>query len=288
MRQIKITQQITNRDTPSVERYLSEIAKIEMITVEEEAELARRYREDRDEQALEKLVRANLRFVVSVAKQYQGYGMSLLDLIGEGNSGLIEAGKKFDETKGFKFISYAVWWIRQSILSSINKHSKIIRLPANKVNDFNKIKKAEEKFIQQNDRLPTPEELGEMADLKDIEVSLLKRVSQSSLSLDAPVGGDKDDLNLIDCVQDDNAMTTDTSLIDESLREDIAMLLNSLSDKEQEVIKQYYAIGYEWERTTDEIADSLNISRERVRQIRLKALHKLQHKFRRKEMQNYL
>ena len=288
MRQIKITQQITNRDTPSVERYLSEIAKIDMITAEEEAELARRYREHKDEQALNKLVRANLRFVVSVAKQYQGYGMSLLDLIGEGNSGLIEAGKKFDETKGFKFISYAVWWIRQSILSAINKNSKMIRLPANKVNDYNKIKKAEEKFVQHHDRLPTPEELGELAELKDNEVTMLKHMTQNSLSLDAPVGGDKDDLNLRDCVEDKQMDSTDTNLMHESLRDDIAYLLKALSEKEQEVLKQYYAIGYEWERTTDEIADNLNISRERVRQIRLKALQKLQSKFRRREMMNYL
>lgn len=274
MRQLKITASITSRENDSLEKYLSEIAKIDMITPEEEAELARKIRTG-DELALDKLTKANLRFVVSVAKQYQGHGLTLSDLINEGNVGLIKAAKKFDETKGFKFISYAVWWIRQSIMLAIVEHSRLIRLPLNKAGNVSKVNKAVSAFEQEFEREPTSAELAEVlhlkdADVKDIIISNIKHVS-----MDAPLGGDSEDGSMAEILEDKGEDTPDHSLINESLKNEIATALKVLSEREAEVVAAYFGINGFAAMSVDEIAQKFNLSRERVRQIKERAIRRL-------------
>lgn len=274
MRQLKITASITSRENDSLEKYLSEIAKLSMITPEEEAILAKQIRNG-DEAALDKLTKANLRFVVSVAKQYQGHGLTLSDLINEGNVGLIKAAKKFDETKGFKFISYAVWWIRQSIMLAIVEHSRLIRLPLNKAGNVSKLNKAVSAFEQEFEREPTSEELAEVlhlkdADVKDIIVSNIKHVS-----MDAPLGSDGEDGSMAEILQDKGEDTPDHSLINESLKNEIATALKVLSEREAEVVAAYYGINGFAAMSVDEIAQKFNLSRERVRQIKERAIRRL-------------
>lgn len=274
MRQLKITASITSRENDSLEKYLSEIAKIEMISPEEEAVLARKIREG-DETALDKLTKANLRFVVSVAKQYQGHGLTLSDLINEGNVGLIKAAKKFDETKGFKFISYAVWWIRQSIMLAIVEHSRLIRLPLNKAGNVSKVNKAVSAFEQEFEREPTSAELAEVLHLKDADVKDIIKSNIKHVSMDAPLGGEGEDGSMADVLADVGEDTPDHSLITESLKNEISTALKVLSEREAEVVAAYFGINGFPIMSVDEIAQKFNLSRERVRQIKERAIRRL-------------
>ncbi len=272
MRQLKITRSITNRESASLDKYLQEIGREELITVEEEVELAQRIRRG-DRRALEKLTRANLRFVVSVAKQYQNQGLSLPDLINEGNLGLIKAAEKFDETRGFKFISYAVWWIRQSILQALAEQARIVRLPLNQVGSLNKISKAFSRFEQENERRPSAEELAESLDLPVEKVADTMKVSGRHVSVDAPFA-DGDDNSLLDVLENADSPVADRSLIDESLSQEVERALGQLSEREQKVVKMFFGIdGHEM--TLEEIGIKMGLTRERVRQIKEKAIRKL-------------
>lgn len=272
MRQLKITKSITNRESASLDKYLQEIGREELITVEEEVELAQRIRRG-DRHALEKLTRANLRFVVSVAKQYQNQGLSLPDLINEGNLGLIKAAEKFDETRGFKFISYAVWWIRQSILQALAEQARIVRLPLNQVGSLNKISKAFSRFEQENERRPSAEELAESLDLPVDKVADTMKVSGRHVSVDAPFA-EGDDNSLLDVLVNADSPVADRSLIDESLSQEVERALGLLSEREQMVIKMFFGID-EQEMTLEEIGVKMGLTRERVRQIKEKAIRKL-------------
>ncbi len=272
MRQLKITKSITNRESASLDKYLQEIGREELISVEEEVELAQRIRRG-DRRALEKLTRANLRFVVSVAKQYQNQGLSLPDLINEGNLGLIKAAEKFDETRGFKFISYAVWWIRQSILQALAEQARIVRLPLNQVGSLNKISKAFSRFEQENERRPSAEELAESLDLPVDKVADTMKVSGRHISVDAPFS-EGDDNSLLDVLVNADSPIADRSLIDESLSQEVDRALNLLSEREQKVIKMFFGID-EQEMTMEEIGVKMGLTRERVRQIKEKAIRKL-------------
>ena len=274
MRQLKITASITSRENDSLEKYLTEIAKIDLITPEEEAELARKIRVG-DELALDKLTKANLRFVVSVAKQYQGHGLTLSDLINEGNVGLIKAAKKFDETKGFKFISYAVWWIRQSIMLAIVEHSRLIRLPLNKAGNVSKVNKAVSAFEQEFEREPTSAELAEVLHLKDADVRDIIVSNIKHVSMDAPLGGDSEDGSMAEILEDKGEDTPDHSLINESLKNEIATALKVLSERDAEVVAAYFGINGFSAMSVDEIAQKFNLSRERVRQIKERAIRRL-------------
>ncbi|MBK9557466.1 MAG: sigma-70 family RNA polymerase sigma factor [Bacteroidetes bacterium] len=274
MRQLKITASITSRENDSLEKYLTEIAKIDLITPEEEAELARKIRVG-DELALDKLTKANLRFVVSVAKQYQGHGLTLSDLINEGNVGLIKAAKKFDETKGFKFISYAVWWIRQSIMLAIVEHSRLIRLPLNKAGNVSKVNKAVSAFEQEFEREPTSAELAEVLHLKDADVRDIIVSNIKHVSMDAPLGGDSEDGSMAEFLEDKGEDTPDHSLINESLKNEIATALKVLSEREAEVVAAYFGINGFTAMSVDEIAQKFSLSRERVRQIKERAIRRL-------------
>ncbi|MBK9507785.1 MAG: sigma-70 family RNA polymerase sigma factor [Chitinophagales bacterium] len=274
MRQLKITASITSRENDSLEKYLTEIAKIDLITPEEEAELARKIRVG-DELALDKLTKANLRFVVSVAKQYQGHGLTLSDLINEGNVGLIKAAKKFDETKGFKFISYAVWWIRQSIMLAIVEHSRLIRLPLNKAGNVSKVNKAVSAFEQEFEREPTSAELAEVLHLKDADVRDIIVSNIKHVSMDAPLGGDSEDGSMAEILEDKGEDTPDHSLINESLKNEIATALKVLSEREAEVVAAYFGINGFTAMSVDEIAQKFSLSRERVRQIKERAIRRL-------------
>lgn len=274
MRQLKITASITSRENDSLEKYLSEIAKIDMITPEEEATLAKKIREG-DEEALDKLTKANLRFVVSVAKQYQGHGLTLSDLINEGNVGLIKSAKKFDETKGFKFISYAVWWIRQSIMLAIVEHSRLIRLPLNKAGNVSKVNKAVSAFEQEFEREPTSEELAEVLHLKDADVRDIIKSNIKHISMDAPLGGEGEDGSMADVLADVGEDTPDHSLITESLKNEISTALKVLSEREAEVVAAFFGINGFPMMSVDEIAQKFNLSRERVRQIKERAIRRL-------------
>jgi len=287
MRQLKITASITSRENDSLEKYLAEIGKIEMITPEEEAELARRIREG-DEAALDKLTMANLRFVVSVAKQYQGHGLTLSDLINEGNVGLIKAARKFDETKGFKFISYAVWWIRQSIMLAIVEHSRLIRLPLNKAGNVSKVNRLTTQFEQEHEREPTPEEIAEALHLKDEDVKDIIAGNIRHVSMDAPLGGDSDDGSMADVLSDTTEAGPDANVLSESLRSEIAMALKILSDREAEVVAAYYGINGFPIMTVEEIAKKFNLSRERVRQIKERAIRRLRKATGSSALKNYL
>lgn len=285
MRQLKITKSITNRESASLDKYLQEIGKEDLITVEEEVELAQRIKKG-DRMALEKLTRANLRFVVSVAKQYQNQGLSLPDLINEGNLGLIKAAEKFDETRGFKFISYAVWWIRQSILQALAEQSRIVRLPLNQVGSLNKINKAFSKFEQQHERTPTPEELAEALDLPKEKVTDTLRVSGRHVSVDAPFV-DGEDNSLLDVLVNNDSPTADNVLINESLSREVDRALATLTERERDIIKYFFGIATQ-EMTLEEIGEKFGLTRERVRQIKEKAIRRLRHTSRSKLLKGYL
>ncbi|HAF30476.1 MAG TPA: RNA polymerase subunit sigma [Bacteroidales bacterium] len=285
MRQLKITKSITNRESASLDKYLQEIGREGLITVEEEVELAQRIRKG-DRVALEKLTKANLRFVVSVAKQYQNQGLTLPDLINEGNLGLIKAAEKFDETRGFKFISYAVWWIRQSILQALAEQSRIVRLPLNQVGSLNKINKAFSKFEQENERTPSPEELADKLELPKDKVADTMRVSGRHVSVDAPFAAGEDG-SLLDVLENDDSPNADNTLITESLVREIDRALATLTEREREIVKYFFGIGVS-EMTLEEIGDRFGLTRERVRQIKEKAIRRLRHSSRSKLLKTYL
>ena len=285
MRQLKITKSITNRESASLDKYLQEIGKEDLITVEEEVELAQRIRKG-DQRALEKLTRANLRFVVSVAKQYQNQGLSLPDLINEGNLGLIKAAEKFDETRGFKFISYAVWWIRQSILQALAEQSRIVRLPLNQVGSLNKINKAFSRFEQEHERRPSPEELAETLDLPAEKVADTLRVSGRHISVDAPFVEGEDN-SLLDVLVNDDSPVADKTLINESLSTEVERALATLTERERDIIRLFFGIDCQ-EMTLEEIGEKFGLTRERVRQIKEKAIRRLRHSSRSKLLKTYL
>lgn len=285
MRQLKITKSITNRESASLDKYLQEIGREELITVDEEVELAQRIRKG-DRAALEKLTKANLRFVVSVAKQYQNQGLSLPDLINEGNLGLIKAAEKFDETRGFKFISYAVWWIRQSILQALAEQSRIVRLPLNQVGSLNKINKALSKFEQENERKPSAQELANELDIPVEKIADTMKVSGRHISVDAPFVEGEDN-SLLDVLVNDDSPNADHGLIDESLSKEIDRSLSTLTERESEIIKMFFGIGCQ-EMTLEEIGDKFGLTRERVRQIKEKAIRRLRTNSRSKLLKGYL
>lgn len=286
MRQLKITKSITNRESASFEKYLQEIGKEELITAQVEVELARRIRQG-DQKALEKLVRANLRFVVSVAKQYQTQGLSLPDLINEGNLGLIKAAKKFDETRGFKFISYAVWWIRQSIMQALAEQARIVRLPLNQLGAANKVKKAFSELEQKYEREPSPEELSEMLDLPMDKVSNTMKMPGKHVSMDAPLVQGEDS-TLLDVLENGDSPGADSALINESLQKEINRSLATLSEREQDVIKMFYGIGIQHGLSLEEIGEKFDLTSERVRQIKEKAIKTLRQNSRNKLLKAYL
>lgn len=285
MRQLKITKSITNRESDSLDKYLQEIGHEELITVEEEVELAQRIRKG-DRKALERLTKANLRFVVSVAKQYQNQGLSLPDLINEGNMGLIKAAEKFDETRGFKFISYAVWWIRQSILQAIAEQSRIVRLPLNQVGSVNKINRILNKFEQENERRPSIDEIAEKTDLSEDKIEDAMKVPGKHISVDAPIV-DGEENSLLDLLASTDTPTTDNELVLESLREEIAEALQTLNERERNVIEAFFGINQQ-EMTLEEIGDKYGLTRERVRQIKEKAIRRLRHNTKNKMLKTYL
>jgi RNA polymerase primary sigma factor len=286
MRQLKIVKQITNRENQSLDKYLSEIAKVELITAEQEVELAKRIREG-DQIALEKLAKANLRFVVSVAKQYQNNGMSLGDLINEGNVGLIKAASRFDETRGFKFISYAVWWIRQSIMQALAEQSRIVRLPLNRVGSLNKISRAFSELEQKYEREPSAEELAKVLDMSPEEIESNQRISGRSISVNAPfVQGEEN--SLLDVLENDSEETPDQGLMNSSLQKEIARSLSTLTERESEVIASYFGLNGSQSMTLEEIGDKFQLTRERVRQIKEKATRKLRNGYRSKLLKSYL
>ena len=285
MRQLKITKSITNRESASLDKYLQEIGREELVTPDEEVELAQRIRKG-DQEALEKLTRANLRFVVSVAKQYQNQGLSLPDLINEGNLGLIKAAEKFDETRGFKFISYAVWWIRQSILQALAEQSRIVRLPLNQVGSLNKINKALSKIEHENERQPSNEELSEMIDVPKDKISDTLRVGSRHVSVDAPFVEGEDN-SLLDVLPNDDSPSADRGLVNESLNTEIERALSTLTDREREIIKSFFGIGCQ-EMTLEEIGERFGLTRERVRQIKEKAIRRLKSPSRSKLLKSYL
>ncbi|EHQ25655.1 sigma-70 family RNA polymerase sigma factor [Mucilaginibacter paludis] len=285
MRQLKITQSITNRESQSLDKYLHEIGKVDLITAEEEVILAQKIREG-DQAALERLTKTNLRFVVSVAKQYQNQGLTLGDLINEGNLGLIKAAKRFDETKGFKFISYAVWWIRQSILQAIAEQSRIVRLPLNQVGSLSKISKAFSKLEQEYEREPSPEELADILETTVDKISDTLSNSGRHVSMDAPfVQGEEN--TLLD-VLDNHEPNTDFHLINESLAEEIKRSLSTLTEREREIVVLFFGLGSNSPFSLEEIGEKFNLTRERVRQIKDKALQRLRHTSRSKILKSYL
>ena len=286
MRQLKITKQITNRDTKSLEKYFQEISKIDLITAEEEVELARRIREG-DQIALHKLINANLRFVVSAAKQYQGSGLRLSDLINEGNIGLVKAAKRFDETRGFKFISYAVWWIRRSMLQAMSEQSRMVRLPLNKVGEISKIKKVFSTLEQTYQRPPSNVEIARELDMSTAQVKLAMRNSGKHLSMDAPFQ-EGESSTLYHVIQSKDASSPDANMMKDSLSTDIEQVLKTLPNRESEIIRLYYGIGERTPLSLSEIGEIFDITRERVRQIREKAIRMLRNKSRHEVLKTYL
>ncbi len=286
MRQLKITKSITNRATASLDKYLQDISKEELITADEEVKLAQKIKAG-DQIALEKLTKANLRFVVSVAKQYQNQGLSLPDLINEGNLGLIKAAKRFDETRGFKFISYAVWWIRQSILHALADQSRMVRLPLNQVGTINRLKKVSSRLEQKFERTPLIEELADSLDLTEQKVKDTIKISTKHISVDAPLVPDED-INFLDVFIDNNEPFTDSYLIEESLGKEIQRSLSTLTDKERDIISLFYGIGKRHNFTLDEIGYKFNLTRERVRQIKERAIRRLRHTSRSRLLKAYL
>jgi RNA polymerase primary sigma factor len=287
MRQLKITKSITNRESQSLDKYLQDIGKEELITAEEEVELARKIRSG-DQRSLEKLTRANLRFVVSVAKQYQNQGLTLPDLINEGNLGLIKAAQKFDETRGFKFISYAVWWIRQSILQALAEQARIVRLPLNQVGSLNKINKAFSRLEQEFERQPSAEELAEALEVPEDKIKESLSVSGRHVSMDAPLSSAEDGGTLMDVMANSDSPKADHALMAESLQREIERSLSTLTDKEREIIRLFFGIGMNHGLTLEEIGAKFNLTRERVRQIKEKAIRRLRHTSRNKLLKAYL
>ena len=286
MRQLKISKQITNRESQSLDKYLQEIGKVDLLTPDEEVDLAKRIREG-DQLALEKLTKANLRFVVSVAKQYQNQGLSLGDLINEGNLGLIKAAQRFDETRGFKFISYAVWWIRQSILQALAEQSRIVRLPLNRVGSLNKISKTFSELEQRFEREPSPDELAEVLEVTTAEVVDTMKISGRHVSMDAPfVQGEEN--SLLDVLENDAEEKPDTELMNDSLRREVQRALSTLTQREADVISLYFGLNGEHAMTLEEIGEKFNLTRERVRQIKEKAIRRLRHTSRSKALKPYL
>ena len=286
MRQLKITKQVTNRETASLDKYLQEIGKVELITAEEEVELAQRIKQG-DRAALEKLTQANLRFVVSVSKQYQNQGLSLPDLINEGNLGLIKAAQRFDETRGFKFISYAVWWIRQSILQALAEQSRIVRLPLNKIGSINKINKAYAKLEQEFEREPNAEEIADILEVTENEVKESMKNAGRHVSMDAPLIQDEDN-TMYDVLRSEEAITPETELLYESLRKEIDRAISTLTPREADVIKLYFGLNGSHPMTLEEIGEKFDLTRERVRQIKEKAIRRLKHTSRSKILKSYL
>ncbi len=286
MRQLKISKQITNRESQSLDKYLQEIGKVDLLTPDEEVDLARKIR-DGDLLALERLTKANLRFVVSVAKQYQNQGLSLGDLINEGNLGLIKAAQRFDETRGFKFISYAVWWIRQSILQALAEQSRIVRLPLNRVGSLNKISKTFSELEQRFEREPSPEELAEVLEVSTAEVVDTLKISGRHVSMDAPfVQGEEN--SLLDVLENDSEDKPDSGLINDSLRKEVQRALSTLTQREADVVTLYFGLNGEHAMTLEEIGEKFNLTRERVRQIKEKAIRRLRHTSRSKALKTYL
>lgn len=285
MRQLKISKSITNRESASLDKYLQEIGHEELLSVDEEVELAQKIKKG-DRRALERLTRANLRFVVSVAKQYQNQGLSLPDLINEGNVGLIKAAEKFDETRGFKFISYAVWWIRQSILQAIAEQSRIVRLPLNQVGSVNKINRELNKFEQEHERRPSVDEIADRIDLPEDKIEEAMKANNRHVSMDAPFV-DGEDNSLLDILADSNMPMADKALVQESLRKEIDRAIDLLNDREQKVVRAFFGIGSP-EMTLEEIGDKYNLTRERVRQIKEKAIRRLRHNTKNKLLKTYL
>ena len=286
MRQLKITKQVTNRETASLDKYLQEIGKVDLITAEQEVELARRIKQG-DKIALEKLTKANLRFVVSVSKQYQNQGLSLPDLINEGNLGLIKAAQRFDETRGFKFISYAVWWIRQSILQALAEQSRIVRLPLNKIGSLNKINKATARLEQKHERTPNQKEIADELDMTSNEVKESMRNAGRHVSMDAPLIQDEDN-NMYDVLKSEEAVTPETGLLYESLRKEINRAVSTLTERESDVVQLYFGLNVEHPMTLEEIGEKFDLTRERVRQIKEKAIRRLKHTSRSKILKSYL
>ena len=286
MRQLKITHSITNRDIKSLDKYLQDICSEELLTPEEEVQLAQRIKTG-DQEALDRLTKANLRFVVSVAKQYQNQGLSLPDLINEGNVGLIKAAKRFDETRGFKFISYAVWWIRQSILQAIAENSRIVRLPSNQLGALNKLKKEISRLEQELERPPSEEELADMLDIPEDKIKSILGISGRHISIDAPLVADED-VNFVDVLPNEDTPPTDSALMQESLSQEIERALATLTEYEREVIKMYFGIGLPHALCLDEIAMKFGLTRERVRQIKEKGIKRLRVSSKSKHLQAYL
>ncbi|MEM7106198.1 MAG: RNA polymerase sigma factor RpoD/SigA [Bacteroidota bacterium] len=286
MRQLKITNKITARESLALDKYLSDIGKIDLLTADEEADLARRIREG-DQLALEKLTKANLRFVVSVAKQYQNQGLSLSDLINEGNVGLMKAARRFDETKGFKFISYAVWWIRQSILQAIVEYSRIVRLPLNKVGSYNKVNEAYLSFVQEFEREPSGEELADLLGLTPKEVNNMLKGNGRHLSFDAPIKGEEGDSTMLDLMES-FGISPDDNLMEQSLKDEVIQGLKILSPREVEVLASYYGLNGKKSLTLEEIGELYNLTRERVRQIKERAIRRLRKAYNRNALKSYL
>lgn len=286
MRQLKITKQVTNRETASLDKYLQEIGKVELITAEEEVTLAQKIKQG-DHLALEKLTKANLRFVVSVSKQYQNQGLSLPDLINEGNLGLIKAAQRFDETRGFKFISYAVWWIRQSILQALAEQSRIVRLPLNKIGAINKINKAYAKLEQKLERQPNHDEIADLLECSEQEVKDSVKNSGRHVSMDAPLIQDEDN-NMYDVLRNDEGITPETELLYDSLRKEIDRAVSTLTPRESDVVKLYFGLNGGHPMTLEEIGEKFDLTRERVRQIKEKAIRRLKHTSRSKILKTYL
>ena len=288
MRQLKITNRITNRESLSLDKYLNDIGKIDILTPEEEADLSRRIKQG-DEDALEQLTKANLRFVVSVAKQYQNQGLSLSDLINEGNVGLMKAARRFDETKGFKFISYAVWWIRQSILQAIVEYSRIVRLPLNKVGTFNKVNEAYQSFIQEFEREPSSEELAELLDMTVKEVDSIMQSGHRHVSFDAPISSDEDNgVTMLDLMTFEDELRPDLKLMEQSLKDEVRYGMSVLSPREYEILAAYYGLNGNKALTLEEIGELYGLTRELVRQIKERALRRLRKSFNKVKSRYYM
>jgi RNA polymerase primary sigma factor len=287
MRQLKISKNITTRDSVSLDKYLNDIGKIDILTAEQETELAQRIKQG-DQEALAILTKSNLRFVVSVAKQYQNQGLSLSDLINEGNVGLMKAAKRFDETRGFKFISYAVWWIRQSILHAIVEYSRMVRLPFNKLNSYNKVNETYMSFLQEFEREPTMEELADILGMKPKDVANMLRGGARHLSVDAPVGSEEGSISMLDLMTDEEIETPDFGLMEESLQEELKFGLQTLSPREQQILCSYYGLNNNKALNLEEIGDLYGLTRERVRQIKDRALRRLRKSVNRTQLKSYL
>jgi len=286
MRQLKITKQVTNRDTPSLDKYLQEIGRVDLISPEDEVVLARRIKSG-DAESLRKLVKANLRFVVSVAKQYQNQGMSLPDLINEGNLGLMKAAQRFDETRGFKFISYAVWWIRQAILQSLAEQARIVRLPVNKIGSINRINRAFARLEQEFEREPSSQEIADMLEMIQEDVKEALKTNGRTVSMDAPISSEEDN-TMYDVLQSSDTPSPDKNLINESLAYEIERALSTLAPRESKVLKLYFGLGMKHPFTLEEIGEELNLTRERVRQIKEKAIKRIQFTTRCRILKSYL